>query len=96
MSVSRIVVDDQVEVQIGRHLPVDQSQEGQEVLVAMAFLALGNHTTGGDVQGGERRRAVAKIVMRVAMDIAEAQGQGPLGPVQSLDLDFSSTYRTIA
>lgn len=46
--------------QIGRHLPVDQPQARQELLVAVPLPALPDDPPGGDVQGGEqRRRAMA-------------------------------------
>ena len=87
MFVGRIVVNHQVDLQIGRHLPVDQSQESQEVLMAVALLALGDHPTGGDVQRHEQGgRAMADIIVSVPLDIAETHGQGSLGAVQSLDL----------
>ena len=61
-----IVVDHQVEVQLLRHFPVDQPQEGQEVLVTVALLTLGDDATGGGVQGGEKGgRAVADVVVRI-------------------------------
>ena len=57
MFVGRIVVHHQVDVQIRWHLPVDQSQESEEVLVAVALLALGDHTTRGDIQRREQQKA---------------------------------------
>ena len=55
----------------------------------MLRLALGDHLAGGDVQGREQRgRAVAQVVVRVALRVAELHGRFRLGPVVGLDLRF--------
>ena len=50
--VRRIVVQHEVDVQLRRHLPVDQPQERQELLVTVPLPALPEHLSSGDVQGG--------------------------------------------
>ena len=57
--------------------------------MTMTAFALPEHLSGGDVQRHEQRRdAVANIVVRHALDIAQTQGQKGLGAVQGLDLAF--------
>ncbi len=51
--VGRIVVDDEMNVQLLRDGGFDVAQELEELLVAMTLLALGQHATRGDVEGGE-------------------------------------------
>ena len=46
--VRRVVVQHEVDVQLHRHLPVDQPQERQELLVAVPLPALRQHPPGGD------------------------------------------------
>ena len=50
--VSAVVVDNQVHVELGRVLFIDPPQEAQELLVAVPGFALGDHLTGGHIQGG--------------------------------------------
>ncbi len=51
-----VVVDDEVDVQVLRDIGIDMAQEREELLVAMALLALGEDGSGGDVQGREQGR----------------------------------------
>ena len=61
IAMRRVVVQHQVDVQLRRHLPFDQPQERQKLLVAVSLPALPDHLSSGDVQGGkQRRRAVAR------------------------------------
>ena len=39
---------------MGRDAGVDMPQEGEELLVPVALLALGEDFSGGDVEGGEQ------------------------------------------
>ena len=85
--VRRVVVQYQVDVQLRRHLPVDQAQERQELLVAVPLPALADHPAGGDVQGGKQcRRAVPDVVVGVAFDVAQAHRQRRLGAIERLNL----------
>ncbi len=54
MLVSAGVVVDQVHVEVVRDILVDSSEETQELLVPVPGLALGDHRTGGHVQGGKQ------------------------------------------
>src|SRR2546425_2722834 len=53
MLVSAVVVQDQMDIDAGRHLAVDQAEKPQELLVAMLGVALSDHLPAGDV---ERRK----------------------------------------
>ena len=62
--VGGVVVENRMQVEIGRRLPVDLPQEGEELLVAVALGALPDHLAGRRVQGGEQRRgSVADVVV---------------------------------
>lgn len=80
MRVRGVVVDDAVNVQFRRHRLIDPAQEQQELLMAMARFALGQHSTVEHVEcRKQRRRAVANVVVRHAFDVAQSQG-GPESP----------------
>ena len=65
MLVRGVVVQLQIDVQMCRHIFVDQPQEREELLAPVPRLALGDPLAGGDVQGREQsRRAVAQVVVR--------------------------------
>jgi hypothetical protein len=56
--VGGVVVDDEVNVEgRGRGL-VDALEEAQELLIAVARPALGEHSSGGDVEGCKQRVVV--------------------------------------
>ena len=82
-----VVVDDQMDVQLGWHAVIDMTEKGQEFLMPMARLALRDHFSRGDVERGKQSgRAMALIVMRDTLDIAQAHGQHGLRTVQCLNL----------
>ena len=55
-------------------------EEAQELLVAVARLALGKDRAGGDIQSGEEGGgAMADVAVRHAFDVAESEGQEGLG-----------------
>src|ERR1700731_2914228 len=87
MLVSRVVVSDQVEFKIGRNVSLEMLQKAQEFLMAMARLALGDNPAVDDVQGREEcGSAVAIVVVRHSLDIAESHRQHRLGALQGLYL----------
>ena len=63
MLVSRVVVGDQVQFKIGRHISIEMFQKAQEFLVAMARLALGDDPAVDDVQCREERGSAVTIVI---------------------------------
>lgn len=81
--------DDQMDVQVPRHTGVEVAQKREEFLMAMSSATLADNGPGRHVQGGEQRGgAVAHIVMRHALDIAQPHGQDRLRAIQGLDLGF--------
>jgi hypothetical protein len=71
MLVGRVVIDDQMEVEIGRNIAVKMLKEGEEFLVAMAGFALGDYFPGDYFEGGKKRSgAMSKVVMGDSFDIA--------------------------
>ena len=83
--------------EIRRHVGVDMLEEAEEFLMAMPRLALAEHLTGGDVQGGEERSCpMSDIVVRDAFDVSEPKGKQGLGALESLRLTLLSTQSTMA
>ena len=89
MFVGGVIVDDKMHVEILGHTGIDVSQEGEELLMSVARLALGDDFTIGDIecrkQGGG---AVTDVVVGDAFDVAQSHGQHRLCPVEGLDLAF--------
>jgi len=57
--------------------------------VPVPGLALGDHRTGANVQGGKQcGGAVADVVVGDALDVAQTHGQQRLGAIEGLDLRF--------
>ena len=83
------VVDDQVHIELGRHLLFDSSQETQDLLMSVPGFALSDHRTGGHVQGGKQSGvAVTDGVVGDTLDVAQAHGQQRLGAIEGLDFRF--------
>ena len=83
--VGRIVVHDDVELEIGRNVGLDVIQELPELSAAVAPVALSDDRPGGDVEGGEQRgRAIALVVMSASLDLAGPQRQQGLGAIEGL------------
>ena len=97
MLVGGVVVDDEMDVELSRHVGLDVTQEGEELLMAMAGFALGDDRAVEHVEGGEQGgRAVALIVVGHAFDVAEAHGKHGLGGSRAWIWLFSSTHSTTA
>src|SRR6516165_3569522 len=65
-----VIVEHQMDVEIGRHGLLDLGQEFAEFDRPVALVAAADDPTGGDVQGGEQRgRAVALVVMAAPLDL---------------------------
>ena len=85
--VGRIVVANDVKLQLGGDFLVDLAQEGEPLLMAMARGGVGKHLAGKIVQGGqEGHRSVAIVVMGPGTDVSLAQRQSGLGAFESLTL----------
>ena len=98
MLVGRIVVQDEMEVEFGRRLAVDEPQKGEKLLMAMTLGAFAEHFAGGHIESGEQGRgSVSDIVMGIAFDIAQSHRQCGLGAIERLDLALLiDTHNTIA
>jgi len=87
MLVGGVIIDHQVDIQLGGDTGLQAAQERQELLMAMAGLAFGKDGTRSNVECcKERRGAMADVVMGDALDIAQAHGQHRLGAIQGLNL----------
>ena len=85
--VGAIVVDDEVDVEVRRHVGIDVLEEAQELLVAVSRPALGEDPAGGNIQGSEEGGgAVADVAVRDAFDVAQPERQEGLGALQRLGL----------
>jgi hypothetical protein len=85
--VRRVVVQHEVHVELPGHARVDVLEEAEELLMAVALLALREHLAGADVERGEeRRRAVPDVAVRDALDVAEPQRDRRLRALERLDL----------
>jgi hypothetical protein len=76
-----------MEVQLGRHVLVNLSQEIQILLVPMALSALRNYRPPGCVQRREQcGRRVSPVVVRYRIDVAQPDGQHRLGAIERWNL----------
>ena len=55
MFVCGVIIDDEMHIEILGHAGIDVSQEGEELLMSVASLALGDHFTVGDIERGKQR-----------------------------------------
>ena len=76
-----------MQIQLFGHLLLQVLQERQELLVAMARLALRQHFPRSCIQGCEQcRGAMADVIVRDAFDVTQSHGQHGLGALQGLAL----------
>src|SRR5215207_9401511 len=86
---STVIVEDQMNVKLCRHLRIDLVEELAKLNRAMAPVELANHLASLSVQGGEQRSgAVALVVMSPAFRLSRAHRQNWLRAIQSLNLRF--------
>ena len=87
MLVRGVVVENDVDVELGRDGPLDLTEESQEFLMPMARHAFVEDLASGHVQSSEEGRGtVTFVVMRHRSSTPFLQGQARLGAVQGLDL----------
>ena len=85
--VGRVVVANDVKLELGSHLFIDLSKEGQPLLMAMARGGVGKHLAGKVVQGGkEGHRPMPIVVVGLGANVSLAQRQAGLGALQGLTL----------
>src|SRR5580692_7695146 len=90
MFVGGVIVQDQMDVEVGGNVVVQMLEKTQELLMAMAWFALRNHASVKHIEGRkERGGAVAEIVVSDTFDVTQTQGQRRLGAFERLDLLFS-------
>src|SRR5260370_41442753 len=76
-----VVVDDEMHVEIARHVRLDLVEEFAELGGTMAREALSDHPPGGDIEGGEQRGcAMAGAVGAAPRRPAGAPGPNVRGP----------------
>ena len=62
--VGAVIIEHQVDVEMGWNLFVDGGEEAQELLMAMLTVAAANDFAGGNVEGGkERSRAMSEVIV---------------------------------
>jgi hypothetical protein len=84
-----VVIDDHVHVQILGHFGLDVTQESEELLVPMAWLALREHLAIDYIQGSKQGGCtVTVVVMRDAFEVAQSHGQHRLRALERLHLAF--------
>ena len=80
MAVPCVVIDDAVNIKLGRHGLVDLAQEVEEFLMPVVRFATGQHRAIEHVEGSKQRGcSVTLVVMRDAFDVAKAQRYRPTG-----------------
>ena len=85
----RVVVDNEMQGEIGWRLGIDLFQKANELLVPMTRQALSDHVPIQQTERGEQRgRAVPFIVVRHRAAPPLLQGQPGLCAIQRLDLGF--------
>ena len=85
--VGRIVVANDVKLELGSDLLIDLAQEGQPLLMAMARSGVGKYLAGKVVQGGkEGHRSMAIVVVGLGANVSLALRQARLGAFEGLAL----------
>jgi hypothetical protein len=86
MFVGGVVVEDEVEIEVLRRLPIDGPQEAQELVMAVALHALSDHRTGGDIQRGKQGGGpMPLVVVRHGASPALLHRQPRLGAIECLN-----------
>src|SRR3989304_4704945 len=87
VTMSAIVVEDQVQGFLARELGIESLEKLQKLLMPMPRIALADHPAFDDLQGGKQRRgAVAVIVVRVGATATALERQTGLRAIQRLNL----------
>ena len=82
-----IVVDDQMQIQVGWSTSIDLLEKLDPFLMAMPWHAIGDNLPFGQFNGGEQRgRAVAFVVVRECLQPTGEKRQALLCAIQGLDL----------
>src|ERR1700730_1063397 len=82
-----VIVDDQMQIEMGGRLAVDLPQERQEFVRPVAWQTFADDLASRHIKRGEERcRAVALVVVGHRASAALLQGQAGLGAVERLNL----------
>ena len=82
-----VVIHDDVHVEPTRNVRLNQIEEFPKLRGPVPLMKLRDHFTGLRVERGEqRRRAVAFVVVRPALNLSRLQRQERLGPIERLNL----------
>ena len=82
-----VIVEHQMDVEIGRHGLLDRAEEFAEFDRTVTLVAAADDVAGGDIQGREQRgRTVTLIVMTTPLNLTGPHRQQRLGAVERLDL----------
>src|SRR5713101_8331964 len=85
--VGGVIVDDQMNLELCRNLPVNAVKELAKFQAPMTTVTLTNYAAGFHIERGEQRGgAVAKVVRGAALDLAGPHRQDRLHPIEGLDL----------
>ena len=95
--VGRVVIADEVKLELRGRLSVDLAQEAEPLLMARARGGVGKDLAGKVVQGGkESHRPMPIVIMGSGADVSLAQRQAELGALQAWHWFFSSQQSTKA
>ena len=87
MFVGGVIIRDQMHIQMWRNGAIDPLQKTKELLVSVPGLAVGEHGSSSDVEGCKQGGgAMADIVMRDTLHVAQSHGQHGLCATEGLDL----------
>src|SRR5262245_27598988 len=82
-----IVVQDQMDVELGSDAGVDRLDKSKELLTAMAAMTFANDFAGGHIGGCKQRRgSITPLVVRAPLGRPERHRQNRRGPIERLDL----------
>src|SRR6266853_2822710 len=82
-----VVIQNQMDVEVGRHTVINRIEKTQELPTAMSAMALPNDASGRDVQRGKQRRgAVPHVIMCSALGLPRTHRQQRRRPIQCLNL----------
>jgi hypothetical protein len=82
-----VVVQDQVQVYLGRSFVIQSSQELEKLLMAMASVTIPDYLSCGYIQGSKQTgRPITNIIVRMPFHLSRSQWKKRLSPIQSLDL----------
>ena len=85
----RIVVHDNMHVQLRRYIHVNVPEKLQQFLMTMSFFRLRKNTPSGNVQSSKnRQRSMADIIMGLAFSVNKTKRKGWLKALKGLALAF--------